>query len=229
MKRSQKAYFLYGFILFTYSVQLQLARCWLQWQWQLGLLGAAFPHCAARTLFIVPGKNTSGIARALGALESAGADNNSYMWHDEFLATRRSFLLVSLSSHTPGHFLWTQLGRKTDKETEREREGDLQRAAINKRCHCRSSVVTCSFSCVSFSLASSFCLCLCLCLCLFPAVAFVLCLLCLSVMHVRSAYWSFYDAPPCEAFGKDKASLVKCANLQSKRSRGSLALSRILW
>lgn len=51
------------------------------------------------------------------------------MWHDEFLATRRSFLLVSLSSRTPGHFLWTQLGRKTDnqteRETEREREGVL--------------------------------------------------------------------------------------------------------
>lgn len=64
-------------------------------------------------------------ARALGALESAGADNNSYMWHDEFLATRRSFLLVSLSSRTPGHFLWTQLGRKTDRQTEREGEAVL--------------------------------------------------------------------------------------------------------
>lgn len=173
-----------------YLPTLYSCSCWLQLQ--LGLLGAAwatlaaFPHCAARTLFIVPGKNRSGSARALGALESAGADNNSYMWHDEFLATRRSFLLVSLSCHTPGHFLWTQLGRKTKKEAERERgrdrERELQRAAINKRCHCRSSVVTCSFSCVSFSLARS------LCLCLFLAVAFVLCLLCLSVMHVFSAY-----------------------------------------
>lgn len=60
----------------------------LQLQLQLQLPGyykpgwAAFPHCAARTLFIVPGP------WAWGALESAGADNNSYMWHDEFLATR---------------------------------------------------------------------------------------------------------------------------------------------
>lgn len=121
-----------SFMALFYLPTLYNCSCWLQLQ--LGLLGAAwatlaaFPHCAARTLFIVPGNNTSGSARALGALESAGADNNSYMWHDEFLATRRSFLLVSLSCHTPGHFLWTQLGRKTKKEAERERGRDRERA-----------------------------------------------------------------------------------------------------
>lgn len=76
-------------------------------------------------------------ARALGALESAGGDNNSYMWHDdededehEFLATRSFFLLVSLSCHMPVPTsgvcvcVWTQLGRKT--ETARESVGERE-------------------------------------------------------------------------------------------------------
>lgn len=139
-------------------MQLQVARCSGSGSWgYLGCISALrskdIIHCARQQ----QQQHEWQRARALGALESAGADNNSYMWHDEFLATRRSFLLVSLSSRTPGHFLWTQLGRKTDKQTEGETERDRKRerasAAINKRCHCRSSVVTCSFSCVSFSLS----------------------------------------------------------------------------
>lgn len=172
MKRSLKAYFLYGFILFTYcSWRCSGPLC--------AALGNSGCISALRCKDIIHCEREQ--ARALGALESAGGDNNSYMWHDdddedehEFLATRSFFLLVSLSCHmavpTSGVCVWTQLGRKTETERDGGRVWERASAAINKRCHCRSSVVTCSFSCVSFFPPSLF-------LSRSPslAVAFVLC------------------------------------------------------
>jgi len=174
LKRSLKAYFLYGFILFTYYDFGCSCSCSYSWRssWSCScsylcyLLLAAFPHCAPRTLFIVPG--------ALGALESARADNNSYMSQScaEFLATRWSFRQFPYHATRPGTSCGQtfQLNRDNKSGRRRKRGGDRSAGLVIKnRCHC-SSVVACSFFFILFVLFSP---------------SFVFCVFCLSVMHVR--------------------------------------------
>jgi len=118
---------------------------------------------------------------ALGALESARADNNSYVSPSSW-PLAGPFRQFPYQATRPGTSCGqtAQLKRDNkyvkagDREGEREREREGASPAglvINKRCHC-SSVVACS----SFSLYL---------FCVLFSPSFVFCVFCLSVMHVR--------------------------------------------